>query len=170
MADLGERSRGPGPIFIFLPNWNQKNLERIFFQAEPPLSVARVRVNGPHLLDYLKLPLCTIQLKFATFRNEKLGNRPSELLLRLLGQRKNWPIADLRVPTNDLRNNFGTRRPFSSYKNTHFQNEAKYNTFLDFLVWMNFEWEYKIFFKSKFALSLALTESNRATGPFLELV
>ena len=58
----------------------------------------------------------------------------------------------------------------SSYKNTHFQNEAKYNTFLDFLVWMNFEWEYKIFFKSKFALSLALTESNGATGPFLELV
>ena len=56
------------------------------------------------------------------------------LLLSLLGQRKNWPIADLRVPTNDPRNNFGTRRPFSSYKNTHFQNEAKYKTFLDFLV------------------------------------
>ena len=59
--------------------------------------------------------------KIRHFRNEKLGNRPSELLLRLLGQRKKWQIADLRVPT----------RPLSSYKNTHFQNEAKYNTFLE---------------------------------------
>ena len=83
------------------------------------------------------------------FRNEKLGNRPSELLLRLLGQRKNWPIEDLRVPTNDPRNNFRTRRPFSRYINTHFQNELSATPFLTFLCqWILFEWEYKIFFIS----------------------
>ena len=60
------------------------------------------------------------------FRNEK-GIGPISLTQRHLGLLiKYCPIADRRVSSNDPKNN----RPFPRSKKSHFQNEAKCETFV----------------------------------------